>query len=307
VTPFGQYQYKVLPFGLQNSSSSFVRLVDKILHGCQNYAKAYIDDICIFSNTWDEHVKHVDEILTRIQNAGLTVKPKKCNFAKQEVSYLGHIIGNKTIKPMQDKIEAVSKFPQPITKKQVRAFLGLSGYYRKFIPNYADTARPLTDLTKKSYPNTVNWDANCEIAFTKLKKCLTTQPILSTPNFAKDFILQTDASNFGLGAVLTQIDTEGNEKPILYLSRKLQGREENYTISEKECLAIIWSIGKLNYYLFDHKFTVMTDHQALKWLEVNKSNNARLTRWFLALQPYHFNIEYKQGSKNQNADFLSRI
>ena len=306
ITEFGQFQFTVLPFGLQNSSSSFMRLVDKVLEGCHTYAQAYIDDIAIFSQTWDEHIRHVNEILTRIANAGLTVKPKKCNFANHEVSYLGHIVGNSTIKPKLDKIESVMNFPRPLSKKQVRAFLGLTGYYRKFVPNFASIARPLTDLTKKRMPNKIEWNDECECAFNALKKCLTSKPILSTPNFSNPFILQTDASNTGLGAVLSQIDDNGDEKPIAFISRKLLEREEKYTISEKECLAIVWAIGKFEYYLYGQKFTVMTDHQALKWLEQNRSTNHRLTRWFLALQPYHFHVMYKKGTANTNADGLSR-
>lgn len=306
VTPFGQFQYTVLPFGLQNSSSTFMRLVDQVLNGCQEFAQAYIDDICIYSNTWEEHLKHVDEVLTRIKNAGLTVKPKKCHFGQNEVTYLGHVIGNGTVKPKLDKIEAVTDFPRPITKKQVRAFLGLTGYYRKFIPMFADIARPLTDLTKKCMANTVIWNENCENAFVTLKKSLTSEPILCTPDFSAPFILQTDASDFGLGAILSQIDTLGNERPIVYLSRKMLDRERKYTVSEKECLAIVWAIGKLQYYLYGHTFTVYSDHQSLTWLERNRSNNNRLTRWFLALQPFKFQVLYKKGIANTNADGLSR-
>ena len=215
VTCFGQFQYTVLPFGLQNSSSTFMRLMHEVLRGCETFAQAYIDDICIFSHSWDDHIKHLDTVLERIQNAGLTVKPKKCSVGRSQVEYLGHVIGSGTIQPKDDKIQAVKEFPRPLTKKNVRAFLGLSGYYRRFISRYADIALPLTSLTKKALPNTVCWTQECEGAF----DLLTSAPILIAPDFTKPFILQADASNIGLGAVLGQLDVDGHERPIVYLSR----------------------------------------------------------------------------------------
>ena len=164
----------------------------------------------------------------------------------------------------------------------------------------------MTSLTKKALPNTVCWTQECEGAFETLKDLLTSAPILIAPDSTKPFILQADASNIGLGAVLGQLDVNGHERPIVYLSRKLLNREQNYTTSEKECLAIAWAIGKLHYYLYDHAFTVYSDHKSLVWLENNYSTNSRLTRWFLSLQPYKFTMLYKKGISNTNADGLSR-
>ena len=155
VSPFGQFQYTVLPFGLQNSSSTFMRLVDNVLGGCQDFAQAYIDDVCIYSNSWSEHIQHLDIVFTRIANAGLTIKPVKCDIGRNEVTYLGHVIRAGSVRPKLDKIQAVQEYPRPVTKKQVRAFLGLSGYYRRFIPLFAEIAYPLTGLTKKRMPYTV--------------------------------------------------------------------------------------------------------------------------------------------------------
>ena len=306
VTPFGQFCYNVLPFGMQNSSSTFQRLMDTVLDGCHGYARAYIDDICIYSETWDEHITHVNDVLHRIAQAGLTTKPAKCKFAATQVSFLGHTIGGGKLQPMVDKTEAVKNFPRPLTKKQVRAFLGLSGYYRKFVPNYATIAAPLIELTKKNAPNSVSWNEDCETAFCKLKMILISQPILNAPDFSKQFILQTDASNFGLGAVLEQLDDSNMEHPVLYLSRKLLPHEENYSIPEKECLAIVWAITKLKYYLYGRPFTVLTDHQPLKWLDAMKNSNKRLMRWAILLQEYTFTITYRKGIANGNADGLSR-
>ena len=306
ITPFGQYSYNVMPFGMMNASATFQRLVDTVLKDCSEYCRQYIDDVAIFSNTWEDHLKHVDTVLTKIEESGLTIKPSKCKIAYSEVTYLGHTVGNKQIKPMLDKVEAVRKFPTPVTKKNVRSFLGLSGYYRKFVPHYAQISEPLIELSKKKAPKLVVWTQNSEDSFQTLKEYLISEPILSTPDFTRPFFLQTDASNLGLGAVLSQLDSEYQEHPIVYLSRKLKSNEINYSVPEKECLAIVWAIGKLRYYLLGYKFTVMTDHLALKWLDKTRAANNRLMRWSLMLQQFTFDIQYRKGVTNTNADALSR-
>ena len=221
-------------------------------------------------------------------------------------AYLGHIVGNGEVKPEQTKIEAVSAFPIPTTKKQVRAFLGLTGYYRKFIPDYATVALPLTDLTRKQMPNQVVWGPECDTAFTTLKNRLCSSPILRSPDFSRPFILQTDASDRGVGAVLSQLDDEGIDHPVAYYSRKLLPREEKYATVEKECLAIKLAIQAFKVYLIGRHFVIQMDHCALEWLDRLKDNNARLTRWSLFLQPFNFTVKYCAGKNNGNADTLSR-
>ncbi|XP_071944782.1 uncharacterized protein [Antedon mediterranea] len=306
VTPFGQFAYRVMPFGMMNSSATFQKLVDTVLMGCSAFCRQYIDDIAIFSNTWQDHLNHLDIVLSKISEAGLTIKPSKSKFANSTVNYLGHTIGDGQIKPMLDKIESVEKFPTPQTKKNVRSFLGLTGYYRKFILHYDDIARPLINLTKKAEPKRVNWTPECDKAFTDLKSQLIAHPILRAPNFDKPFLLQTDASKTGIGAVLSQLDTDCNEHPIVYLSRRMLPNELNYSVAEQECLAIVWSINKLRYYLQGHKFTVITDHKALKWLNNTRHSNNRLIRWSKTLQQFTFDIQYRKGITNTNADSLSR-
>ena len=182
----------------------------------------------------------------------------------------------------------------------------LCGYYRKFIPNYATIALPLTDLTKKSLPNAVVWTAACGTAFGELKRRLTCAPVLKSPDFSKQFILQTDASERGIGAVLSQRTADGEEHPIAYYSRKLLPREEKYATVEKECLAIKLGVQAFRVYLLGRQFVVQTDHRSLEWLHRLKENNARLTRWSLSLQPYMFTVEHRAGKDNINADGLSR-
>ena len=194
----------------------------------------------------------------------------------------------------------------PKTKKDVRAFLGLTGYYRKFIPEYATIAALLTELTKKEQPNCLAWSSGCAEAFEALKRYLCTSPVLKCPNFERPFVLQTDASDWGVGAVLSQKDDDDNEHPVAYFSKKLLPRERRYSTIEKECLAIKLATHAFRVYLLGKPFTVQTDHHALEWLDRLKEDNARLTRWSLALQPYQFTVKYRPGKLNGNADALSR-
>ena len=305
-TPFGLYQFTRMPFGLQGAPATFQRMVDKLLNGLNEFAGAYIDDIIVFSKTWSDHLHHLEAVLGKVQEAGLTVKGKKCQFGMPECAYLGHVIRSGTICPQSAKIEAVRNFEQPTTKTKVRSFLGLTGYYRKFIPDYATLAAPLTDLTRKTKPNQVVWTPECAAAFDQLKDSLCSSPVLKSPDWDKPFILQTDASNRGVGAVLSQPDADGSDRPVAYFSRKLLPREERYSTIEKECLAIKLGVQAFQVYLIGRTFTIQTDHRSLAWLDRMKDANARLTCWSLLLQSYTFNIKYRAGGKNGNADGLSR-
>lgn len=305
-TPFGLYQFKVMPFGLQGAPATFQRLMDQILRDVPQFAAAYLDDVVIFSQTWEDHVTHLQQVLRLLKNAGLTINPGKCSLAKSEVEYLGHIVGQGVIKPRVGKVDAIHSYPVPSTKKRVRAFLGLVGWYSKFIPHFADRAAVLTNLTKASAPTKVKWTEDCDRAFKDLKMAITSESVLHTPDFNNSFILQTDASAVGLGAVLLQ-DVDGQRKPVLFLSRKLLDRETRYSTVEKECLAMKWAISSLKYYLLGRHFYLETDHRALQWLKRMKESNTRLTGWYLSLQPYDFTIHYRSGKANLVADCLSRV
>jgi len=305
-TPYGLYQFKVMPFGLCGAPATFQRMMDRLLRGAEGYAAAYIDDLVIYSPSWEEHCGHVKAILTRLRDAKLTARPEKCQMGMRHCTYLGHVVGCGQVKPEQSKLEAVKRFPIPLTKKDVRSFLGLTGYYRRFIANYASLVAPLTDLTRNTAPTQVEWTSNCEKVFQELKMQLCSVPVIRTPDFKVPFILQTDASDCGIGGVLSQLDASGEEHPVAYFSRKLVPREKNYATIEKECLSIKAAIQNFRVYLFGAKFTVVTDHRALKWLNTMKDNNPRLTRWYLFLQPYQFEVEHRSGKLNGNADALSR-
>ncbi|KAK4311269.1 hypothetical protein Pmani_017203 [Petrolisthes manimaculis] len=206
---------------------------------------------------------------------------------------------------MQDKVKKITDAPRPLTKKALRSFLGLSSYYRKFIPHYATIASPLTDMVKKNKPNQLQWEEPQQRAFHTLKHSLSSSPVLRLPTMEEDFILRTDASNVGLGAVLLQ-EVDGVKYPLAYASKKLLLREQRYSVIEKECLAIVWGIQKFSQYLYGNPFILETDHKPLNYLNTAKQLNARVMRWSLLLQQYVMNIKVIKGSENVGADFLSR-
>ncbi|CAM5087175.1 unnamed protein product [Natator depressus] len=239
ITHVGLYECNVLPFGLQNTPDTFQKLVDGLLAGLGEYAVTYLDDVAIFSDSWAEHLEHLQKVFKRIREAGLTVKAKKCQIGLNRVTYLGHQVGQGTINPLQAKVDAVQKWPVPKSKKQVQSFLGWARYYRRFVPQYSQIATPLTDLTKKKQPNAVQWTEECQKAFNQLKATLMSDPLLRAPDFDKTFLVATDASERGVGAVLMQEGPNQELHPVVFLSKKLSERESHWSISEKECYAIV--------------------------------------------------------------------
>nr|XP_034313226.1 uncharacterized protein LOC105341021 [Crassostrea gigas]XP_034313227.1 uncharacterized protein LOC105341021 [Crassostrea gigas] len=303
-TPSGLYQFRTMPFGLVNAPATFSRMMRKLLQG-MNGVENFIDDVIVFTDTFEEHLHILKTVFERLRDAGLAARPTKCFIGFDKIDCLGHMVGNKCLEPEQDKIDAVRNAPIPQTKKQVRAFLGLAGFYRKFIPNFSAIAIPLSDLTKKGQPNKVIWTESQQRAFDTLKHMLSERPILKLPEFNETFILRTDAADDGIGAVLLQM--EDDEKlPVAYASRKLQPREKAYAVIEKECLAVVWGIQKFHQYLYGREFLLETDHQPLTYLNKAKTENSRLMRWALQLQPYRFRIIAIKGSDNVGADYLSR-
>ncbi|XP_078244130.1 kelch-like protein 29 isoform X1 [Pogona vitticeps] len=305
-SPFGLYEFRVLSFGLRNAPATFQRLMDQTLAGLSDFTVAYIDDIGIFSNTWEDHLIHLELVLQRLSAAGLTVKASKCQLGSPEIKYLGHMVGGGVIKPLEAKIEAVRDWPRPNTKKKVKSFLGLVGYYRKFIPRFSEIAAPLTDLTRKKADDRIPWTSDCEAAFQRLKEALINYPVLRAPDFDREFIIYTDASNSGVGAVLCQEDENGDQHPVSYLSRKLQKGERHLATVEKECLAIVYAIQKAKPYIWGRHFILCTDHSPLQWLKTMKTHNSKLMRWALNLQDYDFEVKVVRGSVNCVADALSR-
>lgn len=308
-TPEGLFEFTVLPFGLHGAPTTFQRLMNKVLGPLQAFASTYLDDIVIFSPTWEQHIHHCQQVFQALGQAGLCINSKKSRLGFSKVKYLGYIIGNGCIEPQQEKIKAIKDAPLPQIKKEVRAFLGPLGYYRRFIPHYSALATPLTDLLKKGVPNHCLTSPSTSVcnAVHDLKDAITQVPVLRAPDFSQPFLLQTDDSDVGLGAVLSQVSSDGEEHPILFISRKLFPQEVHYPVVEKECLAVKWAIEKLRYYLEGRPFVLYTDHAPLTWMARNKGNNPRVMRWFLSLQPFSFELRHRKGALNTNADFLSRF
>lgn len=309
----GKFEFTRLPFGLKNAPAIFQRALDDILRphiGVRCYV--YIDDIIIFSPNEYQHLKDIAEVFSTLHHANMKVQLDKCEFFKDEVEFLGFLVTHKGIQTNPKKVEAIVNFPYPNTLKDLRSFLGLSGYYRRFVKDYAKIAKPLTNLLRgeegrisrnQSSRKKIELNESAKTAFDKLKKILSSRDVILTyPDFTKCFELTTDASNHAIGAVLSQ-----ENRPITFISRSLNKTEENYAANEREMLAIIWALDSLRNYLYGHaKVIIFTDHQPLTYALSNKNNNAKMKRWKAILEEYNYELHYKPGKSNVVADALSR-
>ena len=305
VTPDGLYEFLKMPFGMVNSAATLKRGMRKLLKGMNN-VEFYWDDILVHTRTWEEHLKTLRELFRRLAQAGMTIRPSKCIFGVDSIDFLGHQLQHGLIGLQEDNVAKIRNAPRPTTKKQVRSFLGLAGYYRDFIPNFAAVAAPLSDLTRKGQPSKVEWDQPQEKAYQTIKILLTSDPILRLPDPEKTFVLRTDASDYGIGAVLMQ-EHDGKLFPICYASKKLNNAELNYSTIEKECLAVVWGIKRFHMHLYGVRFVLQTDHEPLKYMDSAKFTNNRLMRWAMFLQSYNLKVEAIKGSDNVGADYLSRV
>ncbi|CAM4636801.1 unnamed protein product [Lepidochelys olivacea] len=276
-TRVGLYTCNVLRFGLQNAPSASQRLVEGLLVELGEYAVAYLDNVAIFSDLWAEHLERL-QVFKRIREAELTVKAKKCQIGLNRVTYLEHQVGQETTNPLQAKVDAIQKWPVPKSKKQVQSFLGMAGYYRRFVSQYSRITTPLTNLTKKKQPNAVQWIDACQKAFNQLKATLMSDPVLRAPDFDKLFLVTTDASERGVGIVLMQKEPDQKFHPVMFLSKKLSERESYWSISKKECYAIVYTLENLCPYVSERRFHLQTDHALLTWLHTAKGNNKKRLR-----------------------------
>lgn len=305
ITDKGLFEFNRLAFGLCNAPSTFQRAMNNILRGLTDeICQVYLDDIVIYSTSLQEHRNRLERVFQKLSEHGVKINLNKCEFLKRELKYLGHLITDKGVKPDPSKIEAIKKYPIPKTKTEIKSFTGLLGYYRRFIKDYAKILKPMTKCLAKD--EQVIIDKEYKECFEKCKNLLSNDPILQYPDFTKPFIVTTDASNYAIGAVLSQ-GPIGRDKPVAYASRTLSKSEIKYSTIEKEFLSIIYACKQFRPYIFGTHFTIVTDHKPLLWLHKLKDNNLKLQRWKVYLQEYQYTILYKKGKANSNADALSRI
>ena len=306
-TPQGHFQWKVMPFGLKTAGAVFSRVMRKVLQplnldGLDNF----MDDILLASEDLETHVAGLRLLFQRLRDVRLSVRPTKCFLGFKELEYLGHRVGGGQIRPEEKKMEKILSASRPTTKTQVRSFLGLVGFYRRFVPRFSEIALPLTEATKKSRPKVIEWTTDCARAFEELKQAFCEAPICCLPDLEQRFVLRTDASGTGLGALLLQDQGQGLQ-PIACASKKLLPAERNYSTVEKELLGIVWGVQKFTSYLYGREFTLQSDHAPLVHLNNFKAQNARLMRWALQLQSFPYRVEAIPGKENVGADFLSRL
>jgi transposase InsO family protein len=320
VGPLGFYEFNRLPFGLANSPATYQRLMEESLGDLNlRICFIYLDDVIIFSQTYEEHLDHLQQVFDRLRQTGFKLSPKKCAFFKRRVRYVGHIVSEDGIEPDPEKVEKVKTWPRPTNAEEVRRFLGFVGYYRRFVLNFSKVARPLSDImpsTKKTSKTkrgkaaerTVwNWGPEQEEAFESLKQSLASPPILGYTDFSTPFELHTDACGKGLGAVLYQ-EQEGKKRVIGYASRGLNKAEKNYPAHKLEFLALKWAVTeKFHDYLYGQQFTVLTDNNPLTYVLTSAKLDATGHRWVAALASYNFSIIYRPGSSNADADGMSRL
>ena len=303
-TDAGVFEFNRMPFGLSGSPGVFQNCMNAVLGDVRHFALAFVDDIIVFSETFEDHIKHLEAVFDKLRKANLRLKIAKCEFMKKELNYLGHIISDKGISVDPHKVSAVQNMEPPKNVREVRSFLGMTSYYRKYVPDFSKIARPLNLLTKKNAK--FRWSSEAQLAFEKLKEALLRAPILAFPDIRKPFKLYTDASQYALGAVLTQ-EHEGQDRVIQFISHQFSEQRLKWPTIEREAFAIIYSLDKLRPIIIGTDITVFTDHKPLKHLFTSEMKNPRIQRWAIILGEYNCKIEYISGPKNVAADLMSRL
>ena len=304
-TPTGHFEWLRMPFGLKTAPITFQRMInhlfaDKLGKGVY----AYLDDLLVCGKDMDSHFKNLETVLSTLKAAGLKAKLTKCEFLKSKISFLGHKIDGDGIHTMDDKIVAIKNFPRPKSVENVRSFLGLCGYYRSFIDGFSKLASPLTQLLKKDIP--FHWNTLQETSFQTLKEALTHAPVLAFPDYTLPFVMYTDASALGLGAVLMQQDARGKNRAIAYASRTLNQAESNYSVTHQETLAIVWALKHFRDIILGYPITVFTDHAPVTDLFKGRNLTGRLARWYLTIQEFNPTFRFLPDRANRVADCLSR-
>ena len=286
VTPDDFLQYKVMAFGMRNAPATFQRLVNTVLSGVPG-CEAYLDDVVVHSDTWQDHMEQLSEVFDRLSKANLTLNLAKCDFGQATVVYLGKVVGRGEVRTVQAKVEAIHDFPAPASRRDLRCFLGMAGYYRGFCKNFSAVAAPLTDLISPKVRFV--WSEGCQYAFEQIKDLLSNAPVLAAPNFEQPFKLAIDACDVGAGAVLLQDGADGVEHPVSYFSRKFNRHQRVYSTIEKEALAIVLALDHFEVYVGSASVPVAiyTDHNPLVYLKSMRNTNQRLMRWSIFMQAFN--------------------
>ena len=311
VTPFGKYEFLMVPFGLAQAPAYFQLLMNKVLEGL-SYAMTYLDDIIIFSKNEEDHLRHLEEVFCRLRKAGLKIKHSKCDFFKSKIHYLGHLISADGISALPDKLDTIKNMPVPKDVKEIKQFLGLTGFYRKFVPRFADISRPLTQLTKKE--TKFMWTPECQKSFELLKSFLCGEPILKYADTSKPYTLYTDASKYGWAGVLTQSQTtviDGKsvttDHQVAFVSGLFRGSQLNWAAPTKEANAIYISVKKLSFYLIQADVLLKSDHLPLKRFLHKNTLNSKVNNWAMELKSFNIWFEHIKGQNNILADTLSHL
>jgi hypothetical protein len=304
----GLWRFKVMPFGLCNAPATFERLMERVLGQLQwQICLCYLDDILIFSRSVVQHLEDLKVVFQKLRQAKLKLKPKKCHFFQKQVGFLGHIVSEDGVSTDPSKIQKITDCPPPQDVHEVRSIMGLFSYYRRFIPHFSELAKPLTQLTEKD--KDFHWTENHQVAFEQLKQALAEAPILVHPRTEGQFILDTDASNVGIGAVLSQIQ-DGEEKVIAFSSKTLSKTERNYCITRRELLAVVYFVQQFKHFLLGRKFLVRTDNSAVRyWMRIHSETydpQGQTARWMVKLAMFDFDIKHRPGKQHSNADGVSR-
>ena len=304
ITGMGLYHFTILSFGLTNAPACFQRLMEDVLRGLQwEQCVLFMDDTIVPSTTFEEGLVRLEHVWKRFEDANLKLKPSKCLLFQKEIKFLGHVVSEAGVQTDPEKTKTIKEWPTPTNVKHVRSFLGLCSYYRKFVLGFADIARPLHKLCEKG--RLFVWDTECEESFTRLKETLSTTPILGYPRLNMPFILDTDASNEAIGAVLSQ-EQDGSERVIAYFSKSLNKHEMNYCVSRKELLAVVQSLKKFHTYLYGQRILLRTDNAAVSYMKNLKNPSGQVARWLQELGTYDMTVEHRPGTRHRNADALSR-
>ena len=311
VMPFGKYEFLMVPFGLAQAPAYFQLLMNKVLDGL-DFAMTYLDDIIIFSSNALEHLEHLEEVFHRLRKADLKMKHSKCDFFKCKIHYLGHLISVEGIRPLPNKLDCIRNMPAPKDMKEIKQFLGLTGYYRKFVPRFADISRPLTTLTKKDMK--FKWTPACQRSFNLLNETLCCEPILKYADTSKPYTLYTDASKYGWAGVLIQkhttvIDGKSHttDHPVAFVSGLFRGSQLNWTALTKEAFAIYMSVKKLSFYLMDAQILLRSDHKPLEKFLRKIMLNSKVNNWAMELEAFNIEFDYIKESNNVLADTMSRL